>query len=103
MSMSANITIASNSTTVRNILMESGIILFDENNVGMFNKNTKIIVNGDIIGIHLDPPALYYKLKELKQNGSINIYTGIVWNIQRKEIHINTEGGRCSRPSVHRR
>lgn len=98
MSMSANITIASNSTTIRNILNESGIVPFDENNVGMFNKNTKVIVNGDIIGIHLDPPTLYSKLKALKQNGSINIYTGIVWNIQRNEIHICTEGGRCSRP-----
>lgn len=98
MSMMANITIASNSTNIRQALKESGIIEFDGTNVGIFYKQTKVIVNGDIIGIHEDPVNLYKELKALKRVGAINVYTGITWNINKNEININSEGGRCVRP-----
>jgi len=98
MSMSANISIASNSTTIRTVLNETGILEFDGTNIGIFHKNTKVIVNGDIIGIHKNPLELFTSLKMLKRMGAINIYTGITWNVHKDEISINTEGGRCVRP-----
>jgi len=98
MSMICSITISSNSVNVREIIKEHGAIMFDGSNIEMFHKNTKIIVNGDIIGIHLEPYEFYNKLKADKLMGTINIYTSIVWNIKENEIAISTEGGRCVRP-----
>ncbi len=98
LTMMSNITIASNSINVRTILDEMGIIRYDGGNIEIFHNETKVIVNGDIIGIHEKPQELFATLKELKRNGAINIYTGVVWNIHKNEININTEGGRCVRP-----
>lgn len=99
LAMLANVTIASNSTTVRGLLEESGVVMFDGNNVDIFKgRSTKVVVNGDIIGTHPDPYELYATLKEHKTSGAINVYTSVVWNVQRNELHVNTEGGRCVRP-----
>jgi DNA-directed RNA polymerase beta subunit len=98
MSMTCNITISSNSTNIRTVLREAGLVEFDGTNVGIFHRETKIIVNGDIIGVHDSPAVLYQTLKRLKRNGAINIYTGITWNVHKNEININSEGGRCVRP-----
>lgn len=99
LSMMAGVTIASNSANVRSILIDVGMIAFDGTNIGIFAKNaTKVMVNGDIIGIHDFPVVLYNKLKEYKRGGVINIYTSIGWNVHRNELSINTEGGRCVRP-----
>lgn len=102
MSMTANITICSNSINVRNLIVEDlGVIPFglDEvYDVNMFASHTRVMVNGDIVGVHHEPNVLYKKLKTLKQKGCINIYTSVVWNVQNNEISISTEGGRCVRP-----
>ena len=98
MAMTSNITISSNSTNIRTVLREANIVEFDGTNVGIFHNETKIIVNGDIIGVHEQPMDLYKTLKNLKRIGAINIYTGVSWNIHKNEININTEGGRCVRP-----
>lgn len=97
MSLMANISISSNTSGLHNILNDLGMNAFT-NDPSLFSKATKIILNGDIIGIHSQPDELYNKLKTMKRNGTINIYTGISWNIYRNDLHINTEGGRCLRP-----
>ena len=98
LAMMASITICSNSDNVRGQLEEMGCIIFNGENVHEFYKNTKVIVNGDIVGFHREPHQLFKDLKILKRKGCINIYTGIVWNILNNEICICTEGGRCVRP-----
>lgn len=97
MSLIANISISSNTTGIHRILNDLNIIPFT-NDPKIFSKATKVIVNGDIIGTHSNPHELFTKLKTMKRNGVINIYTGISWNIYRDELQINTEGGRCIRP-----
>jgi len=98
MAMTASITISSNSTNIREIISELGTVLFAHENIGLFFKNTKVIINGDIVGTHENPVEFYRNLKMLKRQGCINIYTGITWNIRDNEINICTEGGRCVRP-----
>lgn len=98
LSMAANITISSNSTNVRELLDELGVIPFSPSMIHMLNTKTKVVVNGDIMGIHENPDVLFKDLKDLKTKGCINIFTGIVWNILEKELSISTEGGRCIRP-----
>lgn len=98
MSMCCSITISSNSTNVREVAYQEGVRIFDGADVTMFAKKTKVIINGDIIGIHDDPAVFHKKMREYKMSGKINIYTSIVWNIKDREILICTEGGRCVRP-----
>lgn len=98
MAMMASITIASNSTNVRQILVDLGTVCFDPENIGLLFKHTKVIINGDILGVHMEPDKLFNQLKFLKRKGCINVYTGVVWNIKDNEICVCTEGGRCVRP-----
>ena len=98
LAMSASITIASNSCNVRELLSDLNTEAFNPSIIRDFGKETKVIVNGDIVGIHRNPNELYAKLKDFKLSGRINIYTGIHWNTFEKEITICTEGGRCVRP-----
>lgn len=98
LAMTANITISSNSTNVRELILELGTIPFRKEIISDLKTYTRVCVNGDIIGIHKEPHILFAELKKLKLSGCINIMTGIVWNIIEDEISINTEGGRCVRP-----
>lgn len=98
LSMAANITVSSNSTNVRELIKELGTIEFGAISITSFHKMTKVVVNGDIVGVHEKPNELFAELKKLKTLGCINIFTSTVWNILEKEISISTEGGRCVRP-----
>lgn len=98
MSLMTNVSISSNSVNVKEIVAESGLIKWNHENPQKFHKLTKIIINGEIYGFHENPDILYKKLLHLKRNGSINIYTSVVWNIHDHEILVCTEGGRCLRP-----
>lgn len=61
---------------------------------------TKIFVNGDWFGTISDHLAkkLYDQLIILKRHGIIVPYISIAWKIDWKEIQIQTDGGRYSRP-----
>jgi DNA-directed RNA polymerase II subunit RPB2 len=60
--------------------------------------HVKIFVNGDFYGITREANILVPKLRSLRRQGLINIYTSIFWHHNNKEIYINTDGGRLSRP-----
>ena len=101
LSMMATITIASDSRNIIVHLEKLGMVFFngERNLLKYFNKNTNIILNGNIIGFHKKPDYLFSKLKILKRCGLINIYTSISWSYQENKILINTESGRCIRPT----
>jgi len=61
-------------------------------------RQVKIFVNGDFYGVSYEPDILVPKLRSLRRQGLLNIYTSIFWQYQNKEIYINTDGGRLSRP-----
>ena len=63
----------------------------------VFGK-VKVFVNGNIVGISTDPPALYAKLKTMKHTGVINIYTSIVFDYKFKELRVCNDSGRLLRP-----
>ena len=58
----------------------------------------KIFVNGNWLGLHSDLKSLLDKLKEYRRMSIINIYTSLSWNIDKNELYIYTDGGRCTRP-----
>ena len=125
--LSTNISIAMNSTHIRNYLVELGTNIYDdsysyiiENNDKWFietetirNSRNKIYeflkemgntsnvfvqINGDIIGYHSNPIELYKTLKHYKRSGIIYPMTSIIWNILKRAIIISTEAGRMYRP-----
>ena len=106
LSLITGVTVASNSLTIRDFLVKGSddidpVVVFDGTNIDIFKKDSvKVVVNGDIIGVHDDPHALFQKLKYLKCMGTFNATTSIAWNIFKMEIRICTEGGRCIRPMI---
>lgn len=102
LSISATITIASNSCNLRDRLADptefDSVQLFNGQNINIFQNGTKIIINGDIIGICTQPKDVYEKIKSLKRAGVINAHSSVFWNIPNNELWICTEAGRCVRP-----
>jgi DNA-directed RNA polymerase II subunit RPB2 len=112
MALSTNISIAMNSTHIRRILVNLGVIIYDDTynmvssekssieflkNMGS-EDNVYIMVNGDIIGYYTNPDKLYSTLKHYKRSGIISPTTSIVWNIQKSCIIVSTEAGRMYVP-----
>jgi len=112
MALSTNISIAMNSTHIRRILVNLGVIIYDDSydmknpekspieylkNMGN-EDNVYIMVNGDIIGYYTNPDKLYSTLKHYKRSGIVSPMTSIVWNIQKSCIIISTEAGRMYIP-----
>jgi len=112
MALSTNISISMNSIHIRRILVNLGVIVYDDTynmsnpekspidylkNMGS-EDSVYIMVNGDIIGYYKDPSKLYLTLKHYKRSGIIYPMTSIVWNIQKSCIIISTEAGRMYRP-----
>ncbi len=58
----------------------------------------KIFVNGDLYGVTYEANVLVPKLRSMRRQGLLNIYTSVFWHQINKEIYINTDGGRLSRP-----
>ena len=99
LAISADITIASNSNNIYEFVKNHpGVILFNGANTEMFDQNTWIVINGNIIGTHSNPKNIYNNLIHMKRRGAFHIHTSISWNIEKKNINISTEAGRCVRP-----
>jgi len=67
-------------------------------------RYTRVLVNGAWIGIlpvtAVASAAAVATLRKAKTSGRIHPHTGITYKISRKEIWINTEGGRLIRPML---
>lgn len=106
MALSTNISVYMNSAHIREIVIEQGVIIYDDNTPNiqnylheMGNKNNVYVqINGDIVGYHTNPLELYNILKHYKRCGIIYPMTSIVWNIKECSIIISTEAGRMYRP-----
>lgn len=98
MALIANITLSSNAKSAHALIVKSGLVPFDPLNIGMIHDNTRVIVNGNTIGIHLEPRTLYTILKDAKRSGVLNPNTSVCWNIAAQEVNVCTQAGRCTRP-----
>lgn len=58
----------------------------------------KVFINGNWVGISLNPEELYNSLKDKKHKGIINIYTSIIFDYRLKEIRVCNDSGRLTRP-----
>jgi len=65
-------------------------------------QKTKVMVNGNWIGV-IDHPIFYVeRMKLFRRNGIIPIYTSISFSIESNIIYIYTDGGRLTRPIFYR-
>ena len=62
------------------------------------SNNTKVIVNGNWIGVVTEPQLSIDLLKNYRRNGLISIYTSLSWEIQTNTIYIYSDAGRLCRP-----
>lgn len=67
-----------------------------------FKKYTRVMVNGEIIGLTDEPRKLYFELKQKKYEGSFDVLTGIIHDIRSeiecKDLRINCDTGRIYHP-----
>ena len=79
-------------------LKETDMIPLEDFPMGQMNKKTKVIVNGDWIGVCDDLLAMTNHLRGLRRRGLIDAYTSITPSFYNREIHLLTESGRVIRP-----
>jgi DNA-directed RNA polymerase II subunit RPB2 len=61
-------------------------------------SSSKILVNGNWVGVIDTPIEIVKLLKLYRRNGVIPAYTSISFNYQHNEVYIYTDAGRLSRP-----
>ena len=96
-SIFANITSGTNSFHLLRLLSTSGledILQIDIDKLG----STRVFLNERLVGYTKKPHFMYKKLKLLKRNALINIYTSISWDIYNNIIRVSTDSGRGVRP-----
>ncbi len=97
LAITAIITAGTNSNTLLRALYNSSLesiiqVDFEKGNL------TKVFLNERLVGYTRNPTYLYRKMKLLKRNALINIYTSIAWYIDEMIIKISTDSGRAVRP-----
>lgn len=63
-----------------------------------YYNNTKIFINGNIIGLHYNVKDFIKIFKLQRTKGIVNIYTSIYWDILNGNLYIHTTHGRVTRP-----
>jgi DNA-directed RNA polymerase II subunit RPB2 len=97
-SLTAKVTCDYSINPVLVYLEEYGVRSLDSIHPEEVMSNTKVIINGDWMGVYNEPYNLVTKLHILRRNGKLNKYISISWNIDMNEINIFTDSGRCTRP-----
>ena len=98
LALTANITIGSTIEPIKQILLDNDLILVKDIKPEELNKKTKILLNGNWMGIHDNPIKIINYLKNLRTKAEIDYHTSIIFNTNYNEIIINTDSGRCCRP-----
>jgi intein/homing endonuclease len=98
LSYMTHVTIHSNSVPIYGYIQPYIKELNSIDDVTLIHKSIKVFVNGCWLGITEQPIELYKMLKVRKYNGTINIYTSIVFDFINKEIRVCNDSGRLTRP-----
>lgn len=98
MAIMTHITTESDDQPIKSCLDEYGVVSLEQLRPIDVSRSVKIFVNGDWYGQIFDPINLMKKLKHMRRNGIINIYTSISWKVEKNEIHLWSDSGRLCRP-----
>ncbi len=72
--------------------------ILEEASIRVISNSTKILVNGNWVGIVEDPDKSIKKIHLHRQLALLPIYMSAHWDLQANEIIIYTDGGRLTRP-----
>jgi DNA-directed RNA polymerase II subunit RPB2 len=97
LSYMAHVSIPSYSKTLYDYIMPD-IITHDNCDIFDIKNHVKVFINGNWIGITLNPIDFYNSIKNKKYQGIINIYTSIIFDYKIRQIKICNDGGRLMRP-----
>ena len=94
----AHITFGCSPAPIIQLVKELGTIQLNSVNPENIFATAKVFVNGNWIGIHSNPAELVGKMKLMRRNGLINIFTSISWDIRANEVHFRRHSSRkyCS-------
>jgi DNA-directed RNA polymerase II subunit RPB2 len=101
LSMLGSITIGSIeqvSVVYNELITDSSFIHLDSHEPLLLDSYIKIFLNGEWIGVTLNPYELYMNIYLAKQNSKIYRTTGVILDVIKGEIKIYTESGRLFRP-----
>ena len=98
LSYMTHVTIHSNSIPIYDYVSPFVMELANIKDATLIHNSVKVFVNGCWLGITEQPLELYGMLKARKHNGTINIYTSIVFDYLNKEIRVCNDSGRLTRP-----
>ena len=96
----AHVTIRYNTSNILDIVTQF-VIPIDDLKPNELYKQVKVLINGNWIGITKRPEELFNFMKLKKQQAIINIYTSIIFDVNKLEIKICNEGGRIMRPVLN--
>lgn len=100
LSATAHITFGASSLPLYQCLQDLGVRFIKDVVPIEVQRHTKIFLNDRLEGIHEQPQTLVHKMRLLRRNGRIHLFTSIVWSHSQMEVYISTESGRSSRPLV---
>ena len=98
MSIGSTITLQYNSGPLREWLARTGIVSLPTTNYSAFGNKCIIFVNGDIVGAHDNPVAVFNRFKHIRRCGKIHPYISVYWDMLNNEMSFFTDAGRLIRP-----
>eukprot|EP00304_Pavlova_gyrans_P005167 CAMPEP_0206047032 /NCGR_PEP_ID=MMETSP1466-20131121/20160_1 /ASSEMBLY_ACC=CAM_ASM_001126 /TAXON_ID=44452 /ORGANISM="Pavlova gyrans, Strain CCMP608" /LENGTH=1167 /DNA_ID=CAMNT_0053422037 /DNA_START=38 /DNA_END=3541 /DNA_ORIENTATION=+ len=98
LALMAYITVGKPAQPILEFLDEWGVENLEEIAPTTIPETTKVFCNGAWVGIHRDPDQLVSTLRELRRSVTIDAETSVVRDIADRELRLNTDAGRISRP-----
>lgn len=98
LSLQSKITADCSSYPLEACLLDLGVVDIRGSQITNMDYKCYVSINDRLTGVHHNPIELVKQLRCLRQNGLINIYTSICWNIQEKMVKVATTSGRGCRP-----
>ena len=98
MALGAYITTNCSSKPLITWLRNNGLRLLEESTTEFIGSMTKLIVNGNWVGVHSNPIQIIDNFKMQRRLGLISLFFSIQWDIPNQTIFFYTDAGRMSRP-----
>lgn len=98
LALMAYISVGSDSSSILDVLEEGAMRTLEDTNAEDIPQTTKVFVNGAWVGVHSNPQEMVSRLRGMRRGVDIHLEVSIVWDIKDREMHLQSDAGRCCRP-----